>query len=417
MPFSTYMHPNEQLSTSHTACSSLSLFLTMPFDIQLLVYQACDPSTLYALMRASSAFRIEAARAFWSHPSPWYQTPCKWLTFEYGRPGSESHCVKFARCVQQVEVQFRNMTDAFWSFPRNSPNRRNRRNPEEASWLHSSVEEQVHDFWNGFQRNFPAARHVVLSGKGSIRAEFLPDTFAVVARKCPPEISLSIAVLHKSHYGEDLRAAKKHTHLYKLEESPSKKWLLKLVESHWHRDRIMLPPKIFSGHVGMFQNYLWKSHLVENRFQAIRLAHIAVHEDIYFGEGRIIPFSCLAWPVCKARILKKGEWQEHLSHNIHDQYRELTQTIEGQSCFRASEFFPSEVNAYLKEEERRNYEKYKLVLIRRSELLRLASSAKREQFDQRFRDDIRNNPLYRHHAHTRYCSTYLEWKNFSTSET
>src|ERR1700753_3879062 len=83
-PFYFYVGPEAQ-------CDNIDIdrfnLLSLPPELQVAVYQQCDPATLYALMRTCSVIRQEASKVFWARKEAWYHCTFSWLFHLGGMPG------------------------------------------------------------------------------------------------------------------------------------------------------------------------------------------------------------------------------------------------------------------------------------------------------------------------------------------
>jgi hypothetical protein len=66
IPFAAFVSQKStnNLPSGRSNDYDLSQFFQLPFDIKLMVYQACDAPTLFNLMRSCQTMRSEAEKAF-----------------------------------------------------------------------------------------------------------------------------------------------------------------------------------------------------------------------------------------------------------------------------------------------------------------------------------------------------------------
>jgi hypothetical protein len=110
-----------------------------------------------------------------------------------------------------------------------------------------STEEQARQFWQALKSNFPAIKRVVLSENYARQLPFTYEEYLQeVIHTCPSEIEVYVS---REEYEDEVHKTPGRS-LYKLDGA---QW--SLVQTKWTRDRLILPPKRFSGYVGAFQQY------------------------------------------------------------------------------------------------------------------------------------------------------------------
>jgi hypothetical protein len=412
MPFSIYLHQNNSdQPESSTTSASLTLFFKMPIELRLLIYNECNLLTLFTLMHTSSALRIEAGNAFWSHPGPWYQIDhCdKWLVWENGYAGSQLHCPDFARRIRQVEISFVRVERSIWHNIQSDPNEEMNEGYVVAKRQLLSIDEQAKEFWKAFHRNFPAARHVIITDSivRGLQAD-IPMAYLALLHMCLPGLRISVTI--KERNGSQT-TTESYTNLLTLEPSAVKWSDCKLVKAYWKRDRIMLPPKRFSGLVGQYQSYQWNCKLVNNLYDAIRFTRLQVYEDYMFGgsQSQSISFECPD-PECRAQMKMKGDWQLHARNERHDVGdRIIWYSLAKHNRFRVLKGFPDDVHAKLIKIENQCYDKVLMLAKCRLELCRLGTGKDSGKFKEELIYQLENDPLYQHYCPTLYCRVYRYW--------
>jgi hypothetical protein len=98
----------------HTSISSFSRFLHLPVELQQHILSFCDGTTLFQLMRASSATRTEAVKLFWSEPNTRYFIAGFWL-FAGGFSGYTYANLEALKCVQHIQVDFDSSPSILWT--------------------------------------------------------------------------------------------------------------------------------------------------------------------------------------------------------------------------------------------------------------------------------------------------------------
>jgi hypothetical protein len=413
IPFATYIHQEAPSTQSLPNLEIFDRFTDFPSEIQLAIYRSCDAPTLFQLMRTCSSIRTEAQKLFWSNPATWYYIEPDWLTFEYGRPGSESHCTKFARYIQQVEVAFIRLDFDFrkseWPHP--NPATLSGRTRVKAEKESLDVKEQARLFWEAFQSNFPAATRVVLSESCSRMLPFsFPKEFAQVVGTCPQGISIHVSTLEFDNdvYRESTRT------LYRLRRGEDTS--LELVQRGWSRDRIRLPPKKCTGYAGVYQKIRWRGQILNNRSSGIRQIRLKVYEHFHFGGPENTLITCPN-PNCGEVFAQDGEWTVHANRTRHDMLdvgaHEVLKARELCSAYYLCNTVPTEVEAPLLEIEN---EYKRQILDINSEWVEFRKqygepgTDKRRAFEEAFLAQLEHDPLYQHHGPVRECWTWSTFK-------
>ncbi|KAF2669029.1 hypothetical protein BT63DRAFT_439772 [Microthyrium microscopicum] len=280
IPFAVYIRGGDQNASSLPSSLDLSRFMTLPFDIQESIIKSCDARTLWTLMQASSALRAEAQRAFWAHPDVWYYTSSEWLRLERGYSGSEPHCPEFASSVQQIEIEFTKLANTFQVSQQPTRGRIMRyalaRTRENGRLHFKPIVEQVREFWENFNINFPAVQRVLISEHGDWRAPLDPlvafsDLFKKLADACPQHVQIyaSAREVEDEVTDEQLKAGYHNTktNLYKYQRNDDS-WVI--LQRNWTRDRVRLAFKKFSGLAGTIQQHMIKTRMLNQHFIGIR---------------------------------------------------------------------------------------------------------------------------------------------------
>jgi hypothetical protein len=394
MPFMDYVQSDTSQSKDPANSPSLVPFLGLPYDIKLLVYQACDMPTLFRLMHTSPAIREDAEQAFWSHQIPWYVTDNTWLRNEYGYPGSMLHCPDFASRVQQVEVQFTSLEEDFYhdqsgeidttatGVSRVISNKRL-----------LTLEQQAQEFWQAFQQNFPAARRVVLNNTARrMKGDSIPHAFKAVVTACSYDLDIRVALA--DHLTDEFRE-ECQKNVYKLNGST---W--ELIKQDWTNDRIQLPPKKFSGPVGNYQQILWREKVQLSRSDAIRFARIQLLENLHFNETHDSFFDCPD-SGCRTRLEKrKGEWSRHVKNTWHD----MGAFPEGEQSIYLLSVTPAEVDELLYNAERDLLKENVKTTEARDQM---RQDQKKSEIEKDFLKQLETDPMYRNYLPAQDSVTYL----------
>lgn len=198
----------------------LSVFMSLPLEIKRMIFNFCDPPTIFCLMQTSSFIRRECSDIFWENDI-WYRPhrACPFLKPIH-------HCPEFASRVKQVELEL----PLFVNFSR-QPDR------------------TFQKFWNTVQERFPSAKALVLTYDYSWDSHFPPCTvgseehFAIyeLVASTPPGITTRVAKRHSDWSGHIL---------YQVQPS-----LWTIVEDPWVPMRVVLPARRISQDLPL-HNYL-----------------------------------------------------------------------------------------------------------------------------------------------------------------
>jgi hypothetical protein len=172
----------------------------------------------------------------------------------------------------------------------------------------------------------------------------------------------------------------------------------------------MLPPKLFSGYVGMLQQYRWRGDINRARRSAIRYIRFQWYEDFQF-ENLPIPFTC-PHPDCSIIFKKRGEWTDHAKFTCHDAVRDDSNKS---SCYYSSNTIPEDIELLLKDMERDVLQKSAsndMLFLKLKDLYGKGKNKKRRKFETAFISQLENDPLYKHHCLARECwefRTLTDW--------
>lgn len=192
-------------------------FFDLPGDLQLMIYDHCDASTLFHLMRTCSRTRGPASARFWSCPDHWYNyNKCE--VFSGGDHVVREHDLQFVSLVKRVELGVDRLE---WRFcPDNE----------------GSVVAKAQDFWTSLVKVFPAIENVV------IRGYFLhePSTYSAIRKavECAPGHITVLVALETGNIGYP-----RHYTLYSVPADLNRAW--EILDENWTPTRVLLPPRKF----------------------------------------------------------------------------------------------------------------------------------------------------------------------------
>jgi hypothetical protein len=298
IPFAAYV---QRPAPTHST-STFEHFLDLPAELQLRICKFCPAPTLFNLMRTCSRLRPEAANCFWSNEDTWYHVDCKFILDHHGFPGPALHCPHFARRVQQVEVAFVKMRGQF------------KHNPQLSGRSITTIENQIRVFWESFSSAFPSAKRVVLIDDSTWIGTGSPNSpFVELMEACPRGVQPYLSTLEFDRRPDILLEARK---LYVMRKGTGDTW--ELVYNPWLRDRVEMPPKVFTGYIGEIQRMEWRGLSIDALAMAIKEQRLQALE-------KTLPFVC-PHPDCTVEIAQKGDWAAHdRSHGSINNNYELPQ--------------------------------------------------------------------------------------------
>ncbi|KAF1962013.1 hypothetical protein CC80DRAFT_589468 [Byssothecium circinans] len=308
IPFARYIRPSESTCSPDAAFPQFS---NLPVELQLRVLQSCDSPTLSQLMQTSSFLRTEAKKLLFSDPEVWYCVDAKWL-LEGGYPGDALHDMTFLAYVQRLDIHFHPMSHRTWMDAEvvDTWDLYDFYGEKAVAESAGGMNEHIHDFWRRLQHLFPNTTHVMLSEDQQQEVDkFPPIMHKKVAQMCPPNISVSLSFLsqvkednglrHESRLGRTL-----WQQVHEWEECPTQ-----------FQPRILLPPKVFYGPVGAYQNFVHKFSSVRRQQDAADVLAIMAIERHHFY-GRKIHLYC-SDPDCNACFEQPEEYTMHIIRTGH----------------------------------------------------------------------------------------------------
>jgi hypothetical protein len=421
IPFGAYIHPENDENAASIADSCSFKFLALPFDIQVGVYQACDPPTLFQLMHTSRATRWEAQRVFFAHQTPWYYMDGTWLIVETGQPGTQPHCPEFANRIQQIELEFWQLGSLLFKEGQHPPPMLQFLNCKSDALMHKwklTSGKQIEELWEAIKKNFPALKRVVItenvpslnSGTSIMDKELqsAANVYLELMAACPNGIEPFLGVTRfGSHEGNGYRD------LFAYGRDNGGEW--SMAESPWVRDRIALPHKPFRGIAGRCQQIKWAIEKLDHRFRGIRELRLQTYEWYHFDGPEVIPFDCPRKKngvVCYARFTAKSNWTKHAKELGHDQIHEN----EGSPPrnFFTSATVPLDVEQPLLRMEEKAQEGWRQQQIEAKALFKECISHEdtmNPHAEKEWKTQMETDPLYLHKCTGSPCSVFNEYRN------
>jgi F-box associated protein len=272
IPFYAYVKPSTSLKHAE-----FSFFYDLPTEIQLMILQLCDASTLFSLMRTCSQIRTLANPLFWSHDSTWYHIPLIWIVSNRKPSPLPPVCVDFLHRIENVEFNCHHISKHKW------------RSNLLGDWDTHETDSVLNDkaanaFWKRFLTMYPFIKRVVVSNCAyPITPSLVYDEYRALLRVAPSSVSvfLALGMEAKIDMPKDLG-------LLRLDNESQ----LILVEQHWSRHRVLPPRENVTGVVGKFLRFHWKKCDLARRRAALRHLRNEVYEKYHFDGGRQIPLVC-----------------------------------------------------------------------------------------------------------------------------
>jgi hypothetical protein len=382
IPFALYV----QQEPTHPLYPAFPQFHALPAELQLRILRFCDSPTLFQLMQASSAMRIEAKKLFWSCPGTWYRVEADWL-LAGGFPGHAHHAINILPYVEQVEVNFDHMDSLCQDWEVEI----SRGRTEESAVPLQSVEDRVRGFWKTLQYRLPRATDVVVTESTPRRAtESLPDDLKIITEMCPKGIRASASFLKRTA-GYTYLLERSLWRQAERDVKIARQW--QQITSTWTRQSILLPPKEFRGPVGAYDSTFYKFHQYCRQKTGAQLLVIEAMERHHFHERRK-PFDCLE-PGCEARFGGPGEWTLHAIDNAHFQSAVVPDNVK--ALF-------DQNNSLLEQTYKQDKTWGKIKAAWGKE-----GSEKRRIAEQAFLHQLDHDPLHAHGKPARECSTWLSY--------
>ncbi|PVH93844.1 hypothetical protein DM02DRAFT_634207 [Periconia macrospinosa] len=309
--FSSYVRPITSTSTTNSyegRAASFPHFGKLSAELQLHILGVCSASTLFQLMRVSSALRTEASKLFWANPNAYFVVDAWWL-LDGGYPGYQCCDLAFLQNVQNVEIAYEPYLNRdIWP----------EKNGERAV-----RQDLITTFWNSIKRRFPRVKRVSINHSGEPRIgggfDTVPPPLQALVQACPCTIEISVLILERQHFP----SADTSTEIQPRETWQKSQY--RLTGGHvWeradsrHSETILLPMRQFRGLVGRFETLKHRSWRIQLQQQGLWPLAIEALDRHHFDQGRNEPFAC-PWPECDAYFDKGGAWTKHavVSHYQH----------------------------------------------------------------------------------------------------
>ncbi|KAK2782307.1 hypothetical protein FQN52_000952 [Onygenales sp. PD_12] len=299
-PFRSYVYPTTLTPALQApALNSFRRFPDLPREIAFLIFQFCDPPTLFQLMHTSSSIRAETSQLFWTHQDDvWYRCSDSWLRIITNEPGYIYDCPQFASQVTQLEIHLGFMGPSFEQLPTHHvPSRR------------ETTEEQTRRFWDQVQQSYPSLRKVALTSHspypplppadGEYNETY--STMATVAQLAPPHLTVFIAI-EKERVGIQLCTHR----LFRIQPAPAPSWVV--VDDNWTPNRIWIPHRQRTP--GPLAEFLAMEEALS--FATLHKAGcdwLAAQTHPLYSPGPQI--DCPA-PHCADKFTQRAQWEHHI---------------------------------------------------------------------------------------------------------
>jgi hypothetical protein len=292
---------------SQTSSLQFFRFLDLPLDIQLVVYEHCDLSTLFQLMQTCSHTRGPATQFFWENPSE-----SSWYYSRYYNTSAYPitlHCPEFARKITKIELNVHEIGGVF-------------SNAEDTT---NSTAVMAQEFWNRVCQAFPALRRVVLAAAYFYKhlpssVDDLDGDYTIVETVvdyAPLYITVQIAVEEPESYPEGIRL----DHPQRLKPLRYTLWEVivgqepawQMVDQDWTPTRILLPPRKFPESIlGDLVTFTSRSNALNDEKRGLDWLMIETYVR-YAVDGVI---HCPR-PDCAATFVERASWEKHMSETVH----------------------------------------------------------------------------------------------------
>ncbi|KAF2675351.1 hypothetical protein BT63DRAFT_436267 [Microthyrium microscopicum] len=381
-PFHSFIHQAALLRDPDAPQKPFHLYSRLPLEIQWMIVEACDATTLFNLMQVSSSIRIRAKPLFWSHSSVWYYADINDLPLHKRQGADKGFDYDFLRQVEQVELVLDDLECWYDYFltPEMAQDSRN-------------VVDTAEIFWRAFHFTFPCVQRIMFSSPW----EALPSgdiNFSTLLRVAPKHISITWCM--------DLqpRLSPAPRRLDRYEWRANVAWVL--TDHCWNRHRVFAPKHKVRGPVGKFQRWDWLEKELKTSTTGLRYLRAEAYENYRFGGQRNLPFTCPS-PNCQETFERAGEYGAHYhdqlaNGKVHDEWWNVAYG-EGQiKGLSPSGLLPEEVEKYLERlEQRHNEERNRLAELFAELTLDWGEkgSATRAAYEQEFCAQLKYDRIYR----------------------
>lgn len=314
IPFCLHIHDHATATSSQQPEYLFPQFSKLPAELQVRVLTFCAPSTLFKARQTSSTIYVEASKLFWADLNTYFTVPARWLS-EGGYPGYAWWDSSFQDYVQNVEIEYNSDTDRIIC-PRT----------DEKTTIQQN---QIKAFWTTFRKRFPSAKRVILNQNARIPpwwedAAPVPLPLRVLTYACPLDIEVFALVLE-----EQVPLANKN----EPRVFPLTQWKRSLYRpgagGAWEAlslgqlyRTVLMPPKQFSGPVGMFQQLDYRLFKTSLRREGLWLLMIEAVGQHYFEYKQDNVLFCPSHG-CNACFTKPGEWVIHAAEHHCREWRKL----------------------------------------------------------------------------------------------
>lgn len=362
-------------------------FLQLPTDIQLIIYECCDASTLFQLMRTSSHTRGQAAKLFWTSPPEDYWYYSESWQFEYRRHHHPilEYCPEFSRRITKVEIDVIRLEMAF-----REDDKEDRGLFENQRPFTTAAKARV--FWSKLLLVFPALKRVVLASmvprkplpplEGEVDVDGDYTLIETVVQCAPPQIVVHIAfyVLKPCKYT-----------LWQVASSPKTLW--QILDEDWRPTRLLPPPRKLTIYP------LGALFTFTRRDSALQLEHYGLHWLRIESYARYAVDSVIHCPRvdCDATFTERSQWEEHLNKARHRgfdiRYEDSRHSTRELICF---EHTPEAEKAAMEAREQRVFAKSRQAREMQRQLGRdwgEAGTERRRLFEEQFFAQLREENL------------------------
>jgi hypothetical protein len=321
VPFHYYCKPQPQLIPPPSPRSFP--FFHLPIDIQLIVYEHCDPPTLFQLMRTCSRSRHAATKLFWNSTfaDHWYHCSDYWLSeARNSRYLFASHCPEFALRITNIELDVGRIEGRFRDDDEDDEDDQDPEKPFRASTI-----TKARTFWERVGRVFPSAKRIVLTGCEPRE----PNPFAssderyacieTVVAYAPAHVKVYIAFVADSYYERD--RPPRNT-LWQAPDRSQSVW--RILNSDWNPTRVLLPDRKWTvSPLGDFQAFIQ-----QNRSAMLEMRGIEWLKIESYARYAVQDIIHCPYLDCPLAFREKDLWRQHLSASRHERF-EIRRQSEG----------------------------------------------------------------------------------------